>query len=263
MTPTAFEPNFHVAVHTGGEGTIVSVAGELDSGTCDQLLQTFRAALADLSQPTITLDLRDLSFIDSAGTRTVILIEREAQAQGASLEVVAPRDEVTELLQTAGVIERFQLKPNAAGPTIDTSALIERVELELPREPQAPARARAEVREALVGGHQAQVSDAVLLASEVVTNAVIHPGDAVDPIVGLRIFRYPEGLRIEVDDGGSGFDPSAPGQPRPDRGRGLFLVDRLASRWGTEHLAAEPGRRFMVWFELDWRHGGRVEVPDS
>jgi len=80
--------------------------------------------------------------------------------------------------------------------------------------------------------------------------------------VGLRIFSYPEGIRIEVDDGGPGFDPKAPAQPRPDRGRGLFLVDRFASRWGTEHVPAAAGPRFMVWFEFDWRGSPRTD-PDS
>ncbi len=92
MSPAAFEPNFGVAVQTSGEGPLISVVGELDSGSCDELLETFHAVLADLSQRTITLDLRDVSFIDSAGIRAVILIEREAQLRGASLEILAPRD---------------------------------------------------------------------------------------------------------------------------------------------------------------------------
>jgi len=54
-------------------------------------------------------------------------------------------------------------------------------------------------------------------------------------------------IRIEVHDGGTGFTPA--GHPKPrgaDGGYGLYLVERLASRWGVDTRA---GTR--VWFELD------------
>jgi anti-sigma regulatory factor (Ser/Thr protein kinase) len=49
-----------------------------------------------------------------------------------------------------------------------------------------------------------------------------------------------------VTDHGPGFEP-APARPGPDQvaGRGLFLVDALADRWGS----ADGGTR--VWFEVD------------
>jgi anti-sigma regulatory factor (Ser/Thr protein kinase) len=50
-----------------------------------------------------------------------------------------------------------------------------------------------------------------------------------------------------VADEGPGFDPAntkPPDQQRP--GWGLFLVERLADRWGVNH----DGRSTKVWFEL-------------
>jgi hypothetical protein len=67
-------------------------------------------------------------------------------------------------------------------------------------------------------------------------------------------------LRVEVDDAGArtarqrrAHDLEALG------GRGLELVDALASRWGT--LGGPDGR--VVWFELDLgaRRSGRVTHP--
>jgi hypothetical protein len=52
--------------------------------------------------------------------------------------------------------------------------------------------------------------------------------------------------RIEVIDGGSGFDPEVRHEVN---GFGLRLVDKLASRWGVEREA--EGSR--VWFEVDRR----------
>ena len=90
--------------------------------------------------------------------------------------------------------------------------------------------------------------DVRLLVSELVTNAVRHAGlDAGAPI-RLMIAAGDAVLRIEIADGGSGFEPRAP-DPDPTRasGWGLFLVDELADRWGVE--PADPGT--LIWFEID------------
>jgi anti-anti-sigma factor len=256
MSQTSFEPDFRLGVRTAEGEAVLWVSGELDSGTCGELLETFRRVLSEHPGATIRLDLSELRFVDSAGTRTVIQIEREAGERNIELEVIAPAGEATELLRTAGVIEHLQLRPGDGRRVTDASAVLERVELELPLDPQSPARARAEVRELLAGLDQTQLADVVLLTSEIVTNAIVHPDSPKTACVGLRIFTYPEGVRVEVDDCGTGFDPTLPSRPQPDRGRGLFLVDRFASRWGTEHVHQDRGPRFMVWFEVDWEAEG-------
>jgi hypothetical protein len=51
----------------------------------------------------------------------------------------------------------------------------------------------------------------------------------------------------EVTDGGTGFDPAKSGSPSRDHtGWGLFLVERLAERWGVHRNGAGT----KVWFEL-------------
>ena len=245
------------------DGAVIEVQGELDSGTCDELMKAFSTVADESRTDAVTLDLSQVTFIDSAATRTVIIIDREARERGISLVVAAPPNEVTALLRTAGVIERLQLRPGGPRTPIDSSMLLERVELELPRDAQSPARARAEVRDLMAGRDQTQVADVVLLTSEIVTNAVVHAASAPDSAIGLRILVYSDGLRVEVDDTGVGFDPAEPTRPAPDRGRGLFLVDRFASRWGTEHTHGERGRRFVVWFELDWRRQRKLASPNE
>jgi anti-sigma regulatory factor (Ser/Thr protein kinase) len=89
-----------------------------------------------------------------------------------------------------------------------------------------------------------------LLVSELVTNAVRHVNRTTQPIeLAVRI--DDGAIRVEVGDGGAGFKP---GKPRPrgaDGGFGLFLVERIATRWGVD---TRDGTR--VWFELDLGHGG-------
>jgi anti-sigma regulatory factor (Ser/Thr protein kinase) len=122
----------------------------------------------------------------------------------------------------------------------------EPVELELPVGVGAPGQARREVSEATAGKLSQPHSEvAVLLASELVTNAVIHPERRDNDSIGLRISAGDGRARVEVADSGAGFDPSVPRKDKTAGGRGLRIVDHGAVRWGTSR-----DDRFRVWFEI-------------
>lgn len=72
------------------------------------------------------------------------------------------------------------------------------------------------------------VEDAVLVVSELVTNAVRHGTGAV----GLRVSAGAEELRIEVHDGSTVPARLRAAGEEEESGRGLFLVDALARAWG-------------------------------
>jgi anti-sigma regulatory factor (Ser/Thr protein kinase) len=83
-----------------------------------------------------------------------------------------------------------------------------------------------------------------LLVTELVTNSVKHAGAHS---VVLKVLVGRSVVWTEVTDEGPGFDPAATGRPRDDRsGWGLFLVERLAHRWGVN----QEGQSTKVWFEL-------------
>jgi anti-anti-sigma factor len=250
---TSFKPDFSLTFSASATGrpAVIEVRGELDSGSCEELLEAARNVVASDTQG-LTLDLRSMTFIDSAGTRSLIMIERLAEEQGVSLAVLPPPERVTELLRVAGLADRLDLHRSATAAATASGDFIERTELELPREPNSPARARVEVRERLSGRDQPELANIVLLTSELVTNAVVHPRGVGDAPVGLRITLYGERVRVEVEDSGHGFDQVAPGLPEGERGRGLFLVDRFSDRWGRERVQTAAGSRFRVWFEVDW-----------
>ena len=118
---------------------------------------------------------------------------------------------------------------------------------QLPAAPSAPARARTLVAD-WVGAEvdPDTIEDIKLLVSEVVTNAVRHPHTAgpIEMTLTLRGDR----VRVEVSDpGGGGFAKPSVSPPPPDSlgGRGLLIVDRVATRWGVD-----AGRPTRVWFEL-------------
>ncbi|WP_316773325.1 SpoIIE family protein phosphatase [Streptomyces sasae] len=109
-------------------------------------------------------------------------------------------------------------------------------------EPSAPGRARRLTRQALAGWGLEELTDtAELLVSEIVTNAVRH---ASRPI-SLRLLRT-DVLRCEVGDDVPQLPRLRRALPSEEHGRGLYLVNRLARRWGTTRL----GTGKIVWFEL-------------
>ena len=89
-----------------------------------------------------------------------------------------------------------------------------------------------------------KLDDVYLLVSELVTNGVRHGGAGEDDVMELTALRHGNRLRVVVTDWGPGFD----GRPRPRNradqtgGWGLFLVERLAERWGTQHARATRPR---------------------
>lgn len=125
----------------------------------------------------------------------------------------------------------------------------------LPGDARYVAVARHLAEETLTAELSAEASDrittAVLLLSELFTNAVAHTRSG-DPggTVRLRIHAHPV-IRLEVDDDGA--DSTSPKALDPsltdEHGRGLELVEMLADRWGALGVQS-PGDGATVWFEL-------------
>ena len=86
-----------------------------------------------------------------------------------------------------------------------------------------------------------------LLTSEVVTNALLYGRDAPRLVVACR----GDTVRVSVEDA----DPRWPTRQAVTetelRGRGIALVDALATAWGIETLG-QVGKR--VWFEVREGH---------
>jgi anti-anti-sigma factor len=254
-------PVFHLEVthgeDAGARAIRMTVEGELDSASSRPLLDAFAELASEERAPALTLDLTGVQFIDSTGLRALIEIEHEARRHEVPLTVLPAPEAVTEILRVAGVADRLRLVNEGAVQPSERDFL-ERADVELPLDKHAPSQARATVRE-LLGEALAQpvLASIVLMTSELVTNAVTHPGiHKSSASVGLRVVVFPGRVRVEVDDPGPGFRPGdLSGQENVEGfapgGRGLFVVDHSATRWGTRHLENERGRRFSVWFELE------------
>lgn len=118
------------------------------------------------------------------------------------------------------------------------------LDVEIPRDPKAPSRARRAVEELADAIAPERRADVVLLVSELVTNGVKYGGNGV---LRLQIESKRHGhLRVEVVDQGGGFSPVARDRPATEPGGwGLHLVETLADRWGVHEGSTH------VWFEID------------
>jgi len=111
--------------------------------------------------------------------------------------------------------------------------------------PEQVAHARHLVSEYLGDGADVHIDReiAILLVSELVTNAVLH---GISPFE-LRAQQSRAGLRVEVRDNNAAAAPILRlGDGMAESGRGLQLVDTLADRWGW----SEDGVSKVVWFEI-------------
>ena len=82
-----------------------------------------------------------------------------------------------------------------------------------------------------------------LLTSEVVTNALVHARSAPD----LLVFVRHDVVRVEVCDGSPDEPVLQQFDPESASGRGIAIVEQLASGWGVERMP-DVGKR--VWFEV-------------
>jgi anti-sigma regulatory factor (Ser/Thr protein kinase) len=131
-----------------------------------------------------------------------------------------------------------------AAETPERGAVKDTIDLRLNGGPEAPSKARRALGK-LRGDLDPPLMETMrLLVTELVSNSVKH---AKAEAVSLRVLVGRQAVLVEVTDHGPGFQhrPRRRSDAR-DSGWGLFLVERLAHRWGV----GKDGPSTRVWFEL-------------
>jgi DNA-binding NarL/FixJ family response regulator len=166
--------------------------------------------------------------------RELRLAARSAGALGFLSKDTAPSRLGDELVTLAGIVDAVE------GVLVEASA-------RLSSDVRSPSAARRFVARMLGPWQLGPLLDTVkLLASELVTNAVVHGGAGLD--LGVVIQLTDGAVRVEVSDP-SDLVPNL-GTPElgEESGRGLWMVATMASAWGVRR---HPGGGKTVWFEVD------------
>ncbi|MFD7548125.1 SpoIIE family protein phosphatase [Streptomyces sp. NPDC059816] len=131
-----------------------------------------------------------------------------------------------------------------------SSVITARAAAAFPPASRSVATARSFVRDTLQGwGFTDVIDDAVVLTSELVTNAVIHAGTSAE----VQCLRSGDTVRIEVSDRYPEREiplqqaHAALRSPDREGGRGLQLCAALAGRWGVEYTPTHK----RVWFQME------------
>jgi anti-sigma regulatory factor (Ser/Thr protein kinase) len=128
----------------------------------------------------------------------------------------------------------------------ETDLTSNHVELPLPADVSSPATARAFVRDGWPSADDEVLDDITLIVSELVSNAVKHG----EPEIVLRMRMDPLAIDVSVLDHGPEVPPGEVTTPATTAtsGRGLSIVERLASDWGVLPLEGRAGK--TVWARL-------------
>jgi anti-anti-sigma factor len=212
MRPAAFDLKL---THNERVATI-SIAGELDVRTLGELGPLVEDALGRVGTVCLVLDLRQLAFMDSSGLRLLIDLHDRASQEPWDLRLIAPQAEEAMLVLSVTGADRAlpfeSFTPTTQGRKAPSTGAIRNpaLEIQLDRNPAAPATARGAISSYCdqVGIGPQTRATVLLLVSEVVTNAVIHPETDPGTKIGLKTNRSKRCLRVEVTDHGHGFTPT-------------------------------------------------------
>lgn len=213
------------------------VVGEAGSGA--EAVQ-----LADALHPDIVV--LDLGLPDIAGREVLTRIRRHSpESRVVVFTGMEPHDQGG----IAGEVEGYLGKDAGLHYLVDLLEALGQppateVTLDLPRELTSVATARRFVSQQVTDWQAEQiVADAVLVISELATNAITH----ADSSCRIRLSLTAATLRIDVIDAGSGTPEPQLADPTSEHGRGLGMVAAVAAAWGMEAL---PGDGKLVWAEL-------------
>ncbi|MCW2967212.1 MAG: hypothetical protein JWM71_984 [Solirubrobacteraceae bacterium] len=103
-------PSFELGVDSGDERVTFTPRGELDLATAPDMEEQVLSAVRDGGK-SVVVDLRELTFMDSTGVRTIVAAHQVAEESGTDLRVVRPPREsaVSRVIEISGIDDALGL----------------------------------------------------------------------------------------------------------------------------------------------------------
>ncbi|MFL6102677.1 MAG: ATP-binding protein [Actinomycetes bacterium] len=229
---------------------VVTLTGSIDLFSVPRIQ---RALVKDLSDEPFALicDLSGVDTLDPVCATVFATVANHPSSRWPATSFLLcgaqpPVAEILGLLTVPHFLQLYASLQDALDAAVARPPYL-RDELVLAPIPTAAAAARAFVREVcrywqLALPDNTLMDRAVLLASELVTNAVIHARTELR----LRVELRGDLLHLAVRDGNPRMLVIIPG-PEAEGGRGLWLVDQLARAWGVNR---HPDGGKVIWCTL-------------
>jgi anti-anti-sigma regulatory factor/anti-sigma regulatory factor (Ser/Thr protein kinase) len=227
---------------------IVAFSGSIDLFTVSRIQRTL---LKDLSERPYALicNLSGISHLDPvcAGVFATVANHPSSRWPTTSFLLCGAQPPVAVILgrlRTQQFLPLYASLEQALDAAVDRPPYL-RDELLLAPTPTAAAAARLYVRD-ILGYWQLALPDstvlerAVLVANELVTNAVVHARTDLR----LRLELRGDWLHIAVRDGSPRLLRMVTANPEAEGGRGLWLVEQLTRAWG---IRPDPDGGKVVW----------------
>lgn len=252
-----------------GNPPIITAAGELDCCNCHCLQELISEVIASIS-PVLTLSLKDLSFVDSSGLRTLAIAARKARDSGGCIRIASLSPQLSRMLDLTGLDSLFDYVSEATEPLhtrvssrphrIRSLVFLVAPELSSCRTARDQVCSFAEE----LGADWTTVDDIRLAVGEAASNAVRHGERSGD--IKFQCQARDGKIRVTVRYRSERFDPEnvpSPSLEEPtEGGMGIhfmrLVMDRVAYDFSDGHA--------IVTLEKELRtlhHASATEHPGS
>ncbi|WP_433306282.1 ATP-binding protein [Actinoplanes sp. CA-030573] len=232
-------------VNDHDEHAVVAVYGRLDLRGTPALRTVLLKCLAEQPEA-LLVELSAVELCDETALSVFTAVSRQAaQWPGTPLLVCAPPPDIAELLERGryGKLPVYRDLEEGRRAMADGRAVVPSLSDSLFPIPGAIRHARNLATEACATwGLPELIGPASLVASELVTNAIEHAGT----MITVQFTRRKRYMHVAVRDGSPVEPVLAEEVTAGDRGRGLKLVDSVATHWGW--LPSRDGK--VVWATL-------------
>ena len=223
-----------LALEATGRVEVVAEAGDGEAAVAAAAEHQPDLVLLDLAMPVLD-GLTALPRIRAVAPEAAVVVV-SGMERGAVAGAVAAGGAL-------GFVSKDLSPKRMAAEVLALGGLVAAMTTHLDNDLGSARKARRFVREALARWECDQDVDVInLLVSELVTNAVVHADSAADIAVRLT----DTAVRISVADAGDGMPERTEAPANATSGRGVGLVDSLASAWGIERLPVGK----TIWFEV-------------
>ncbi|MET9359772.1 STAS domain-containing protein [Streptomyces sp. NPDC006632] len=97
----------HVTTRAVGKATVIALEGEINSTTSGGLQAQLLPFIVEFAE--VLIDLTGVTYISSAGLRTLLIVHRRAQQVAAEIVLIGLSDEVRFVMNATGFLDFFKI----------------------------------------------------------------------------------------------------------------------------------------------------------